>query len=580
MDFIEKEYLYTNGAIQVNGKKGFKYADIIIGCGEDYYHAVFFKLQNYFTIMMDDYSTVPTMEIASKVLTILCEADITGPDSAQIDKNRIKQLMEKLNSNEKYYKAGNFILRISDVPSPCKKAAFILNATIKIAEISACITSMSTSLEVFINSENKHNLEKYDKLFSVSVDEETVFRDLMCVRAYPDNDSVVLNFVTEQEYYMRHSQMNGVRIVGNSFWTMQVMEYTLNMGRDIPIEMRYNEHSLNVGKRRFFFIFSIKGLRIQNDVRFGLVTLSNESGINSDRESELNSIISEGHDCYAQIAVVNDSLRLAVEEAASMIDKAITLLQIILLDDSSRSFFGTKDIYKIWNVEILDVSLSVNDHFYVEDVITNQQYAILNRKSSTVVQPIMINEEFSTLLNKDNILEDFFYLAQNKAADDLLQAIIWLNKSRKSSDKKEKVISLYNCVEFLVTGERGSPLSQELSMLYGYEYDASISAIRKSVDEIQNEQLRERINGVINSSFDSNSSVHSKLQSLIESLPITFNDAEWDLFNKLKKNRQKLIHNKKNTVPITNQELNELFHLFSKLIIYKIIKLSNGGNND
>lgn len=116
--------------------------------------------------------------------------------------------------------------------------------------------------------------------------------------------------------------------------------------------------------------------------------------------------------------------------------------------------------------------------------------------------------------------------------------------------------------------------------LYGSEYDTSIERIKKVVNEIQNEELRKRIDGVIKSSFEGNSSLQSKLESLIDRLPITFEDRDWKLFNKLKKNRQKLIHNKKISAPITNQELNELFHLFSKVIIYRIIDISNGEKND
>ena len=64
-------------------------------------------------------------------------------------------------------------------------------------------------------------------------------------------------------------------------------------------------------------------------------------------------------------------------------------------------------------------------------------------------------------------------------------------------------------------------------------------------DKIPNEKLKERINGVIVSSFEGNSSLHSKLETLIERLSVTFETADWDLFDKLKKNRQRLIHNKK-----------------------------------
>lgn len=580
MGFIEKEHLYKTGGLLINGKKGFKYADVIVGCGNDYYHAVFLKCQNFFTIMMDDYQTLPSLEIASKVLTLLSEADITGPASEKIDKDKIKDLLSCLNPDQNYYKIGNYIVRTAEKPLPCKQAEFLLNSIIPIAHMNACITNMGTLLEITINNENKCKLDKYDKLFFVSTGEETIFRELLCIRAYPDNDNIVLNFVTEHEYFMKHSQMNGVKISGNSLWAMQVLEYSLNKGRDNPIEMRYEDHSINTGKKRFFFLFSMTGLKIQNDVRFGLVTLSNESGIDTDREKEYIEMLPEGNDCYIQIAVVNDSLRLAAEEAAAMVNKAITLLQILLLDDSPRGFFNTKDRYKSWDFKTLNSSLSINEHFYVEDVINTHQYAILNRKNNTITQPVLIDEEFSDLLNKENVLEDFFYLTQNKAAIDLLQSIVWLNTSRKSQDPKEKVISLYNCIEFLVTGEKGNLLSEELHSTYGSEYDTSIVKIKKVVSEIQDEKLRDRINGVITSSFEGNASLQSKLESLIERLPLIFGVEEWALFDKLKKNRHRLIHNKKISSPITKQELNELFHLFSKVIVYKIIEISNGGSND
>ena len=470
MDFIKKENLYTNGGLLINGKSGFKYADIIVGCGDEYYHAVFLKYQNYFTIMMDDYQTLPTIDIATEVLSMLSEADMSGPISEKPDQDKIKELLKKLNPSENYYKVGSYIVRIGNGTIPYKKATFSLSGGACLSKLKACITNMSTAIHAVIEGENKSKLDKYDKLFSISVEGETVFRELICIKATPDNDKVNLDFITEHEYFMKHSQMNGVKISGNPFWAMQVMEYSINRGRDIPIEMRFENQSLNTGKKRFFFLFSIRGLKIKRDVRFGLVTLSNESGISVDRENELTSLLSDGNDCYAQIAVVNDSLRVAAEEASAMVDKVVSLLQVILLDDSSRGFFGTRETYKSWDFEVLNASIGVNDHFYIEDIINTQQYAILSRTSSTITSSASIDEQTIDLLNKDNVLEDFFYLSQNKNAEDLLQAIVWLNASKKALGLKERVIALYNSIEFLVTDQKGNTLSQELQVLFGEEY--------------------------------------------------------------------------------------------------------------
>ena len=580
MDFVKKENLYTNGGLLINGRSGFKYADIIVGCGDEYNHAVFLKYQNYFTIMMDDYQTLPTIDIATEVLTMLSEADMSGPLSEKPDQDKIKELFEKLNPSENYYKVGSYIVRIGNGAIPYKKATFLLSGGAYLSKLKACITNMSTVIHAVIEGENKSKLDKYDQLFSISVEGGTVFRELICIKATPDNDKVNLDFITEHEHFMKHSQMNGVKFSGNPLWAMQVMEYSINRGRDIPIEMRFENQSLNTGKKRFFFLFSIRGLKIRRDVRFGLVTLSNESGIASDREKEFTPLLSAGNDCYAQIAVVNDSLHVAAEEASAMVDKVVSLLQIILLDDSSRGFFGTRETYKSWDFEVLNASISVNDHFYIEDIINTQQYAILSRTNSTITSSASIDEQTIDLLNKDNVLEDFFYLSQNKNAEDLLQAIVWLNASKKALGLKERVIALYNSVEFLVADQKGNTLSQELQALFGEEYISSMAEIDASVAKIENKKMRERISGAIKASFEGKSSVQSKLETLIARLEVTLEDRDWELFDKLKKNRQKLIHNKKVSSPITNQELNELFHLISKLIVHKIVAISEGGYND
>ena len=72
-----------------------------------------------------------------------------------------------------------------------------------------------------------------------------------------------------------------------------------------------------------------------------------------------------------------------------------------------------------------------------------------------------------------------------------------------------------------------------------------MAEINASVAKVENEKLRERISGAIKASFDGKSSVQSKLETLIARLGVKFEDRDWELFDKLKKNRQKLIHNKK-----------------------------------
>lgn len=81
--------------------------------------------------------------------------------------------------------------------------------------------------------------------------------------------------------------------------------------------------------------------------------------------------------------------------------------------------------------------------------------------------------------------------------------------------------------------------------------------------------------GIIKGAFSGNSSVKSKLEILTQKIGLTMSESDWVLFDKLKNNRQKLIHNKKVDKQISSQELDELYHLVSKIIIYSIIYNAN-----
>lgn len=124
-----------------------------------------------------------------------------------------------------------------------------------------------------------------------------------------------------------------------------------------------------------------------------------------------------------------------------------------------------------------------------------------------------------------------------------------------------------------MTGESGHKLSEELSSYN--EYQQVMTCIGKVVEGIKNEELRNRMSGAINSTFSGNSSVKSKLETLVKKIGLQLLEKDWALFDKLKNNRQKLIHNKKVQDEITNQELDELYHLISKIIINNIVFVTN-----
>lgn len=166
MNFLQKEQLYTDGRVILNGKPCFKYADLIVCCNTDYYHAIFLKTGNFFTILMNDYKTLPTLEIATLVLKSLLDSEFMMSKKDKPDKKRLQELYDKLNDEEKYYKSGNYIVRIGTDNPPLKSATFSLEPNVLISSIKVFITSMSTKIEAIVNKENREKLIKYDKLFT------------------------------------------------------------------------------------------------------------------------------------------------------------------------------------------------------------------------------------------------------------------------------------------------------------------------------------------------------------------------------------------------------------------------------
>ena len=80
--------------------------------------------------------------------------------SEKPDKDKIKELVEKLNPSQNYYKVGNYIVRTGNGTIPHKKATFLLSGGVYLSKLKACITNMSTVIHATIEGESKSKLDK------------------------------------------------------------------------------------------------------------------------------------------------------------------------------------------------------------------------------------------------------------------------------------------------------------------------------------------------------------------------------------------------------------------------------------
>lgn len=490
------------------------------------------------------------------------------------------KLYDNISNENKSVIIKNYILNVSAEEVVAKSKQFYLDKDIPIISANIVVANLDIELEVIIKKSFLKNISGYDKFFSVSVNDEEVFKNLLCLKSVYEKDRIILRFTPEQQYFLKNSVISKMCYSGNVLWLFQILEHQANTGRDIPIEFQFKDKPLPKQVKKYFFIFGIKGIKISGDIRFGLVNFTNDSGIDLEKEENYIKTMGGEPDCFAQLVILSESLIDAINDAVDLLTKAINILKIILLDDCAIHFFGLNVNPNTWDCEVLKAKLDFTEHFYVEDVINGDNYAIMNYKSKSTPCVIELNHEIEKLLNDENFLEDFFYLGESKSKDDLLQAVFWLNASHWNSNKKEKIISLYNSIEFLVSGQKGITLNSELEARYGCEYENIFGGINEIITNCKNKELSDRLKGIIKNAFEGNSSVKSKLESLLKQLNMDFSNEEWTLFDKLKTSRQHLIHNKKTKVSLTNQELNKLYHIFSKVIIHRINFLQEVDGND
>lgn len=569
MTFIQKENLYNSCQFVLNGIKCFKYVDLLLYEDNKLYHIVLIKKANFFTLMMGDLETFPDYNLTAKALIMLTKVDFSSFSSVEKPKNEIfNELLNLLHKDKFYYRYKNYILNINKNIIFPKLYKFQFNSNIKIETANVSITNLESDFIITINNSDLNKIDGYQRLFNLSVDDEIEFNELLCLDSMSSNNKTKLHLVSENSYYLKNTTMEKINIKGNHSWTLEVMTYLTNIGRDVPIE-------INVGVtqdtyKRYFFVFPIKGITLKTDIRFGMITLSPDSGISDICEDKLKEVLNNDIDCFAQIVIVHKSPKEAIYDALKLLKKTINILKMLLLDDSPFLLFNNKNIPNIWDINFVERTIEIGSHFYIEDVLKEDTNAILSYKHHRKTNKLVPNEMLIEEINKNNFLEEYFYSADSKEKESILQAIFWLNESFEKIDKKERIISLYNSIEFLVKNERGVTLEEELSETYD-EYIEIKESLLKVLSCIKNNKLKDRMSGILLKCFEGDTSVKTKFNNLTNRLKIILSDKEWEIYDNLKNNRHALIHNKKCKKEISNKELDTLYHVISKVIINKII---------
>lgn len=571
VDFIRKENLYNNHDFIVEGIKHFKYVDLLIYREGKFYHIVLVKKGDLFTLLMSDFKTLPDYNLAEKALNMLLKTDLSSfsvVEKPEID--QFKKLLNVLTPDKFDYKNKNYVLNINTTQVPPTSYNFRLNSNIEIKEAYISITNLETNIEICINNSDLCQISGYHQFFSLTVDDEISFKNLLCLNIESSTNYTTLNLANEEGYFLKSRSVDKMHIKGNPLWALELMRYATNINRDVPIEINLdNLPSVNF-PRRYFFVFPLKGIKLKTDIRFGMVSFSPDSGIEIKFEQLLRDVTNNDFDCFAQIVIAQNSPKDAIEDAIKLLKKTINILKLLLLDDSPFLLFNHTGISNNWDIKNIERTIIICSHFYIEDVWQNETVAILPYNQKRTINKLIPNEPLLEEINNETILENYFYSEETEEKESILQSIFWLNNSFENVDKKERIISLYNSIEFLVKKEQGISLDEELSKKYE-DYNKIKNSIFDIVNSINNSELKNRISGALNKCFNGDTSVKTKFTNLVNRLNISLSKREREIFDVLKNSRHALIHNKKISREINSEELDELYHLISKLIISKII---------
>ncbi|MCH9658395.1 hypothetical protein K0U27_06830 [archaeon] len=166
----------------------------------------------------------------------------------------------------------------------------------------------------------------------------------------------------------------------------------------------------------------------------------------------------------------------------------------------------------------------------------------------------LVNALFEKLLLKDKNT-----LNQNERS--VLSSCHWLRLGIFADDRIERLIYLYNSLEFAISGI--SPTKQ---------FSASdLELIREkiqglSLSDTQLNKIKIRINDL------NSSSLLEKLEFSCKEYDISVEDGEWELIRSIRTKRNDIIHGKKD-VMVTQEELEKLRTIIEKILLEKMNKI-------
>ena len=269
------------------------------------------------------------------------------------------------------------------------------------------------------------------------------------------------------------------------------------------------------------------------------------------------------------------------------VDSAIDLMTSLKCD--SRPFV-------FLNGEVVPINWCKSDGFpnikrgpwvYI-DAVGTESFILNNLDTVNVHEKLEVGMPFMTRLNEVENIQVLLQKPLEKRSDQergIVYALHWLRRAWDVDNQEDKLIYLWNAIEFIVAGAKlprlfkNGELESIKKSIEHIDFTQLISSVEEDNAVLKTRRIQEVVDNVIKQLNDPPlmmklSSLRDKANTnikVIDKNAVSINDNEWEVIEKSRRKRNELIHGK-SAINFDEEEANKLAYIVGKIITGLLVK--------
>ena len=354
-----------------------------------------------------------------------------------------------------------------------------------------------------------------------------------------------------------------------------------------------NEEQLSQIKRKQVYrvVGVIYNLEIQEykKIIIGDIELNNNVDLTIEEESVLLSDnTSKGKFTFVITYVEANTKYDAQIKAIDIIKSTVDMMKILYRNSTIFRYYSNSKELDNWDMKNFFTNIAFGKNIFIQNIPKIDSKVIINI-DNTIKSHYYITDKYHDFSDYNQVFGKSL-INNCKEMETLKKSAYWLNKALETNDVEEAIIHFNTSLEFCLNGEIGK------TMLEGYENSTElINKLNILVDENYTEdnyfsnkekntqtiklynESKENIKNKLSASINSEFSLISKLEKMVERLNINLSEKDIKIIKKLRRARNSTIHGYNKNQEVERLELYEGYAILSKMIIHKYIE--KGGIN-